>query len=172
MAKICQKAFQHLVNIPLKALWMVQIKSFDLSATPPETMTSLCGGMPTVTCFCRTSKSVTAFDKSNTLLPRNPEKKRKIQIGIHSFCSLTEMVFCYQNCFDLLWSHVRRNCSSDREKLLKFEAEGREFAKFLRSLEQFIWTVKQNAALTCSWRFLISNKLEQLKFKLKRIIGI
>ena len=35
------------------------------------------------------------------------------------------MVFCYQN------------CSSDREKLLKFEAEGREFAKELRSLEQF-----------------------------------
>ena len=30
-----------------------------------------------------------------------------------------------------------KNCSSDREKLMKFEAEGREFAKFLRSLEQF-----------------------------------
>mgnify|MGYP006863689267 CR=1 FL=1 len=30
---------------------------------------------------------------------------------------------------------VRKNCSSDREKLLKFEAEGREFGKFLRSLE-------------------------------------
>ena len=30
----------------------------------------------------------------------------------------------------------------DREKLLKFEAEGLEFAKFLRSLEQFIQTVK------------------------------
>ena len=28
--------------------------------------------------------------------------------------------------------------SSDQEKLLKFEAEGPEFAKFLRSLEQFI----------------------------------
>ena len=33
---------------------------------------------------------------------------------------------------------MRKNCSSDREKLLKFEAEGREFAKILRSLEQFI----------------------------------
>ena len=40
------------------------------------------------------------------------------------------MVFCYQN------------CSNDRDKLLKFEAEGREFANFLRSLEQFIQTVK------------------------------
>jgi hypothetical protein len=27
---------------------------------------------------------------------------------------------------------VRKKYSSDREKLLKFEAEGREFAKFLR----------------------------------------
>ena len=48
------------------------------------------------------------------------------------------MVFCYQNCSDLL----RKNCFSDREKLMKFEAEGQEFAKFLRSLEQFIQTVK------------------------------
>ena len=31
---------------------------------------------------------------------------------------------------------------SDWEKLFKFEVEGQEFAKFLRSLEQFIWTVK------------------------------
>ena len=52
---------------------------------------------------------------------------------------------------------MRKNCSSDREKLLKFEAEGREFAKFFRSLEQFSQTVKgqnnfwlQNAFLTCS----------------------
>ena len=37
---------------------------------------------------------------------------------------------------------VRKKCSSDREKLLKFEAENREFAKNLRSLEQFIQTVK------------------------------
>ena len=36
---------------------------------------------------------------------------------------------------------MRKNCSSDREKLLKFEAEGREFSKFLRSLEQFNQTV-------------------------------
>ena len=42
---------------------------------------------------------------------------------------------------------VRKKCSGDQEKLLKFEAEGQEFAKFLRSLEQFIQTVKgQNIA--------------------------
>ena len=37
---------------------------------------------------------------------------------------------------------VRKICSSDQEKLWKFEAEGREFSNFLRSLEQFIQTVK------------------------------
>ena len=41
----------------------------------------------------------------------------------------------------LLWPTVRKNCSSDWEKLLKFEAEGREFAKILKPLEQFIQTV-------------------------------
>ena len=42
----------------------------------------------------------------------------------------------------LFWPTMRKNCSSDREFFLKFEAEGQEFAKFLRSLEQFIQTVK------------------------------
>ena len=47
----------------------------------------------------------------------------------------------------LFWPTVGKNCSSDREKLLKFEAEGREFAKFLRSLEQFIQTSFGNRML-------------------------
>ena len=51
----------------------------------------------------------------------------------------TEMVFCYQNCFDLLWE---RNVLVIEKTLLKCEAEGREFSKFLRSLEQFIQKVK------------------------------
>ena len=34
----------------------------------------------------------------------------------------------------LFWSTVSKNCSSDPEKLLKFEAEGQEFAKIMRSL--------------------------------------
>ena len=42
----------------------------------------------------------------------------------------------------VLTYYEKKNCSSDREKRLKFEAEGREFAKILRSLEQFIQTVK------------------------------
>ena len=37
---------------------------------------------------------------------------------------------------------MRKNCYSDQEKLLKFEAEGQEFKKSLRSVEQSIQTVK------------------------------
>ena len=81
----------------------------------------------------------------------------------------------YQDCSDLL---LRKNCSSNRGKLLKFEAEGQEFAKFLRSLCKTIHSNSErsehfgykNAFLTCSWRFLLSNKLEQ--FKLEKNIGI
>ena len=37
---------------------------------------------------------------------------------------------------------MRKKCSSVREKLMKFEDEGQEFAKCLRSLEKIIQTVK------------------------------
>ena len=80
----------------------------------------------------------------------------------------------------LFWPTVRKNCTIDREKILKFEAEGWEFAKILRSQQQFVQTVKgqnnvwyeQHAFLTCSWRCLRSNKSEQLHFKLENSIGI
>ena len=64
-------------------------------------------------------------------------------------------------------------------KLLKFESEGQEFAKIFEITrqiysnsersEQFLVT---ECFLTCSWRLLISNKLEQLKSKLEKNIGI
>ena len=38
----------------------------------------------------------------------------------------------------LFWPTVRKNCSIDREKVFKFEVEGREFENFLR----FVRTVK------------------------------
>ena len=40
-----------------------------------------------------------------------------------------EMVFFLPKLF---WSILRKNCPSDRENLLKFEAEGREFSKNFR----------------------------------------
>ena len=61
---------------------------------------------------------------------------------------------------------MRKNCPSDREKLLKFEAAGRKFAK---TSKQFLET---ECFLTCSWRFLIASELDQLEFKLEKNIGI
>ena len=73
---------------------------------------------------------------------------------------------------------MRKNVRVIEKKKLEFEAEGQEFATFLRSLEQFIQTVKgqnnfwqQIAFLTFSWRFLTSYELEQLEFKLEKILG-
>ena len=40
------------------------------------------------------------------------------------------MVICYQNYSD----YFDKNCSSDQDKPLKFEAEGREFAKVVNNL--------------------------------------
>ena len=59
-------------------------------------------------------------------------KEMLIIINNFIFLYIWVLVFCYQNCSNLLWE---KNCSSDREKLLKFESEGREFAKMLRPLE-------------------------------------
>ena len=50
------------------------------------------------------------------------------------------MVFCFQNCSDLL--QEKNFLDSDREKLFRIESEGQELAKCLRSLEQFIQTEK------------------------------
>ena len=42
----------------------------------------------------------------------------------------------------------------------------------LSLFEQIVLVISKNSAfLTYSWRFLISNKLEQLKFKLEKILG-
>ena len=42
----------------------------------------------------------------------------------------------------IVLTYCEKKCFSDGENLLKFDAEGQEFAKGLRSLEQFIQTVK------------------------------
>ena len=54
------------------------------------------------------------------------------------------MLFCYQNCSDLL-----------REKIVLVT----QFIQRVKGQNNFWY---QNASLTCSLRFLISNKLEEL----------
>ena len=41
-------------------------------------------------------------------------------------------------------AYCEKKCFINQEKLLKFEAEGREVAIFFRSQEQFIQTVKRS----------------------------
>ena len=42
----------------------------------------------------------------------------------------------------IVLTYCEKNYSNDRDKNFKFEAEGQEFAIILRSLEQFVQTVK------------------------------
>ena len=44
--------------------------------------------------------------------------------------------------FKIVLTYCEKKLFTDREKNLKFKAEGQAFAKILRSLEQFIQTVK------------------------------
>ena len=60
------------------------------------------------------------------------------------------MVYCYQNCSDLL------------EK--KFQAEGENLQ--IQTVKGQNNLYQQNAFLTCSVRFLTSNKVEQSELKL------
>ena len=60
---------------------------------------------------------------------KNPYDPRLIW-GPWYFVSKIAPIFC------------EKNCCSDSEKLLKFEAEGWEFGNILRSLEEFIGMVK------------------------------
>ena len=61
--------------------------------------------------------------------PHRKRKWRKNQIQVNFV--KTPRLF-QKNCIflsKLFWPTVRKNCPSDQEKLLKFEAEGQEFAK-------------------------------------------
>ena len=79
----------------------------------------------------------------------------------------------------LFWPTAKKNCSSDKENFFEIRGWRLRICKIFEST----WTIYSNREsseqilvtecfLTCSWRFLISNKLEQLEFKLEKIIGI
>ena len=85
-------------------------------------------------------KSSTALyeNRGNWAQCRNGKVNWKIEfqaLGKRIQC-LVKLVFCYQNCSDLLWE---KNILVIEKT---FEIRGWKFAKILRSLEQFIQTVK------------------------------
>ena len=70
---------------------------------------------------------------------------------------------------------MRKYCSSDQEKLLKFETESQNWnitRTIYSNSERSVQFLKQNDSLTCFWRFRRSNTLvEQLELKFEKING-
>ena len=83
-------------------------------------------------------------DPENTIHTHNKELKKPNHIREYKKYEGTIILDPWNGILllKLFWLTARKSCSSDWEKLLKFEAEGWEFAKILRSLEQFMQTVK------------------------------
>ena len=83
----------------------------------------------------------------------------------HSLTTRSEMVFCYQNCSDLLWEFfflvIEKNFWNSRLKAeyLKIFEITRAIYSYSERSEQFVVT---DFFLTCSWRFLMPHKLKQL----------
>ena len=65
----------------------------------------------------------------------------------------------------LFWATVRKNCSSDREKVSKFEAEGREYAKILRSVDRTIYSNSER-----SEQFLVTECFFNLFLEVSHIV--
>ena len=88
------------------------------------------------------------------------EKSQKFNATWFPFNSEYEMVFCFQNCSNLLWEKIvlviEKNFWNSRlkaENLQKFETAW----TFFSNSERSALFLKQNAFLTCSWRFLRTN---------------
>ena len=82
------------------------------------------------------------------------------------------LVFCVQNCSDLLWGTIvlviEKNLRLKTENLQIFWDECNNLFKQWKVNTIF----ETECFLTCFWRFLRSNTLEQLEFKLEKIIRI
>ena len=82
---------------------------------------------------------------------------------------VTKVVLTYSQKKLFEWSWKTFEIRGWRPRICKcFEITRTIYSNSARS-DQFLVT---ECFLTCSWRFLISNKLEQLIFKLEKIIGI
>jgi hypothetical protein len=96
---------------------------------------------------------------------RSKSRTRKIAEKQSDFATLLSLVFCFQNCSDLLWEKIVLVIEKNfwnlgwRPRISKiFEITWTIYSNSERS-DQFL---EHNAFLTCSWRFLRSNILEQL----------
>ena len=70
------------------------------------------------------------------LTPYTTAARKCVKTPLNNTCGL---VFCYQNCSDLLWEKIVLVIEKNFQNSWQ---NAREFAKILRSIEQFIQTVK------------------------------
>ena len=79
------------------------------------------------------------------------------------------MVFCYQNWSHLLWERVVLLIEKKwRLRICKFFEITRTIYSNSERSDQFLET---DFFLTCSWRFLRSNELEQIEFEFWKFLG-
>ena len=62
----------------------------------------------------------------------------------------------------IVLTYSEKKCSSDREKLLKFEAERREFANILRSPEQLVQSERSEQFLVTECFFNLFLEVSQI----------
>ena len=77
------------------------------------------------------------------------------------------MVFCFQNCSYLTtqWKKIVLEIEKNFWKLFKMTKT------IYSNSERSVQLLKQNTFLTCSWRFLRSDTIEQLEFNWKKWLG-
>ena len=111
-----------------------------------------CRGQSSAGSIKYVAKKTTICHSQDRIFPWMTNSDEVLPCFAVTFLSSSKCFICLKWWWPSVWkwyfvtkivlTYCEKKCSSDREKLLKFEAEGREFAKFLRSLEQFIQTVE------------------------------
>ena len=113
------------------------LELFSLQATAVDR----CGNGEKIESYCKSPFFKLEMQKSTSKQPYIFEIETKLlSPTLYSSYIMLPTFFCKNGILlpKLFWPTVRKKCSSDQEKLWKFEAEGQEFTKILRSLEQFV----------------------------------
>ena len=72
------------------------------------------------------------------------------------------MLFCFQNCLDLLWKTIDLLIEKN---VWHLRLNAKNLQIFYSNSERSVQFLEHNAILTCFWRFLGSNILEQFKLE-------
>ena len=122
----------------------------------------LCASQKVRTLSIYLQNSLNAKTYLHTLpLTTDGKKLRNIATTFSYNIKMKNGMYFVSELFQTHWRKKRRICK--KFKIVK---------TIYLSIESSVQFLKQNTFSTCSWKFLRSNELEQLYFKLKRIFGI